>query len=131
MSKDNTAEHRYLFHNGRNYRSYEYFGAHKCRRNGKDGYIFRVWAPRAAGISLVGDFNGWDTAADPFVQIKDDESIWECFSDRIEEGGPRLPRNRPGPGGRGHLLAFEGASGPAGREGQQSDLQRDHQQGGQ
>ena len=87
MSKDNTAEHRYLFHNGRNYRSYEYFGAHKCRRNGKDGYIFRVWAPRAAGISLVGDFNGWDVSADPFEQIKDDESIWECFSDRIEEGG--------------------------------------------
>ena len=87
MSKDTTAEHRYLFHHGKDYRAYEYFGAHRCRMDGKDGYIFRVWAPRASAISLVGDFNGWDVSADPMKQIEDDESIWECFTDRIEENG--------------------------------------------
>ena len=87
MTRDHTAEHRYLFHKGKDYRAYEYFGAHKYTRDGKQGYIFRVWAPRAASISLVGDFNGWDPMADPFNRIENDDSIWECFSDRIEEGG--------------------------------------------
>ncbi len=85
--KDATAEHRYLFHKGHDYRAYEYFGVHPARRNGKDGYMFRVWAPRAESISLVGDFNGWDLGSDPMTQIDGDESIWEVFAEGIEEGG--------------------------------------------
>ena len=87
MSKDTTAEHRYLFHHGKDYRAYEYFGAHKTLRNGREGYIFRVWAPRAKAVSLVGDFNSWEPDADPMLQIEDDESIWECFTDNIREDG--------------------------------------------
>ena len=45
----------YLFHQGTNYRAYEYLGAHKT----DDGYVFRVWAPNADKVFLAGDFNDW------------------------------------------------------------------------
>ena len=46
-----------------------------CHRAGEE-YVFRVWAPNAAAVSLVGDFNGWDTAADPLHRVRD--GVWEC-----------------------------------------------------
>ena len=50
----------YLFHQGTNYNSYEYMGAHFCTKNGENCVVFRVWAPNADSVSVVGDFNGWD-----------------------------------------------------------------------
>ncbi len=67
----------YVFHRGRNYRAQEFFGAHKA----EDGvYVFRVWAPHAAGVSVTGDFNNWDEAAAPMYRLND-AGAWEC---RIE-----------------------------------------------
>ena len=40
--------------------AYKYFGAHHMMLNGKDGYFFRVYAPMAKGVSVIGEFNGWD-----------------------------------------------------------------------
>ena len=40
--------------------AYKYFGAHKVNRNGKEGFFFRVYAPMAKSVSLIGDFNNWD-----------------------------------------------------------------------
>ena len=52
-------------------------------------------------------------------------------SDAVYQGsGHRLPRNRPGPRGRGHQLAPEAAAGPAGGQDLPGHLQRDHPQGG-
>ena len=51
---------QYLFHQGTNYRSYEYLGAHFEKRDGKSGVVFRVWANNAESVSIVGDFNGWN-----------------------------------------------------------------------
>ena len=76
-------EHKYLFHCGNNYRSYELFGAHRMDGG---GYLFRVWAPRAVAISLVGDFNNWDIEADPFIKLEDDETIWEARCPSAKEG---------------------------------------------
>ena len=45
---------RYLFHKGEHREAYRYMGAHFE----DDGVIFRVWAPNARAISVVGDFNG-------------------------------------------------------------------------
>ena len=45
----------YLFHQGTNYRAYEFMGVH---REG-DSISFRVWAPNAEQIHLIGDFNEW------------------------------------------------------------------------
>lgn len=54
----------FLFHQGTNYQSYEYLGVHKV----EDAYSFRVWAPRAEAVFVVGDFNGWGEDA-PMTRI--------------------------------------------------------------
>lgn len=64
----------FLFHQGSNARAYEFLGAH---RTGKNEVTFRVWAPRAAGVSVVGDFNGWDAGADVCARLNDG-GVWEC-----------------------------------------------------
>ena len=38
---------------------WRWFGAHRAQKDGQGGWIFRVWAPHAQGVSVVGDFNGW------------------------------------------------------------------------
>lgn len=76
--------HKYLFHQGRDFRSYEYFGAHSTGDG--EGIRFRVWAPRAESVSVVGDFNGWDPSAAPMKRLHDDSSIWETVLDNIHVG---------------------------------------------
>ncbi|MGI6203730.1 MAG: 1,4-alpha-glucan branching protein GlgB [Anaerovoracaceae bacterium] len=80
------AEHKYLFHRGKNHRSYELLGAHIAGSRTQDGYIFRVWAPRARAVSVVGDFNGWDPGVSPMERIEDDDSIWELIIPEAREG---------------------------------------------
>ena len=63
----------YLFHEGSNARAYEYFGAHRID-GGK--MVFRTWAPHAAGVSVVGDFNGWDAENAPMALV-DNGGVWE------------------------------------------------------
>lgn len=75
--------HRFLFHQGNDYRAYQFLGAHKTKNEGE--FIFRVWAPRAAAVSLAGDFNGWDKDASPMKRQKDDPSVWE-LSAQVPEG---------------------------------------------
>ena len=81
MHNQDISQHKYLFHKGTNYRSYEFLGAHRVPDGdgAADGasYVFRVWAPRAASVSLVGGFNGWDASAHPMERLGDDDSIWE------------------------------------------------------
>ena len=55
----------YVFHQGKNFRAYDFFGAHPFTEGGKKGFVFRVWAPHAEEVSVVGDFNSWDPAAHP------------------------------------------------------------------
>ena len=45
----------YLFKQGNNCEAYRYFGAHIETRAGESGVVFRVWAPHAAAISVVGE----------------------------------------------------------------------------
>ena len=67
----------YLFHQGNNYEAYRYFGAHLCVQDGEDGAMFRVWAPHAKAVSVVGDFNSWVPATHPMRKARD--GIWELF----------------------------------------------------
>ena len=67
----------YLFHQGTNYRSQEFLGAHPIRRGRGYATVFRVWAPNAAAVSVVGDFNAWDRTAAPMTKITE-QGIWEC-----------------------------------------------------
>ena len=65
------------FYGGTNSGAYRYLGAHRTRRSGKDGYVFRTWAPNAAHVSVVGDFCGWNGYAHPME--KNADGFWECF----------------------------------------------------
>lgn len=70
----------YLFHQGNNSKAYEFLGAHKTGL--KNEVAFRVWAPNAQAISVVGDFNDWDKDSNPMYKLNDN-GIWECI---IEDG---------------------------------------------
>ena len=72
----------HLFHHGVNYKSYEFFGAHEATVRRKKGIVFRVWAPRAKSVSLVGDFNGWNTETHKMTRLIDGESF-ELFVPKV------------------------------------------------
>ena len=52
-----------LYHSGRLTDGWQLFGAHPATEGGVHGWWFNVWAPHARAVSVVGDFNGWDTGA--------------------------------------------------------------------
>ena len=52
----------YLFYQGKNSEAYKFFGVHSTKKGKKRIYTFRVWAPNAVSVSVVGDFNNWDEA---------------------------------------------------------------------
>ena len=61
------------FASGTSIDAYKFMGCHK---DGK-GYIFRVWAPNAKGVSVVGSFNDWNPDANPMTNIG--YGVWEGF----------------------------------------------------
>ena len=69
----------YLFHDGTNYKAYEFFGNHRIDG---DKVAFRVWAPNAQGVSVVGDFNSWDESANKCVAVS--PGIWEVIIDDVK-----------------------------------------------
>ena len=72
------AEHEvplYLFHEGSNAQAYSYFGAH---RKNADTVVFRVWAPHAVRVSVVGDFNDWSDDADEMQLVPQSDGVWEA-----------------------------------------------------
>lgn len=72
------------FHNGSCIRAYDLLGCHRAERDGKAGYVFRVWAPNAAGVSVVGDFNFWNPEDLPMAALG--QGVWEVFTSRGYEG---------------------------------------------
>ena len=64
-----------LFHRGICCNAFDYFGTHK--KSGK--IMFRVWAPNADKVYLVGDFNSW-SESHPMTRITD-KGVWECSID--------------------------------------------------
>ena len=65
----------YVFHQGKNFKAYDFYGAHPYKEDGKKGFVFRVWAPHAEEVSVVGDFNSWDPAAHVMQRMQDGESF--------------------------------------------------------
>ena len=74
----------YLYKQGNNSESYRLFGAHLVSRNGENGVLFRVWAPHARAVSVVGDFNNWVPASHPMKKV-DGDSVWELFIPGMKE----------------------------------------------
>ena len=73
----------YIFHHGKNYKAYEFFGAHPEKREKNKGFVFRVWAPHAETVSVVGDFNDWNPASHVMERLSDGESF-ELFIPRLK-----------------------------------------------
>jgi len=65
----------YLFHQGTNTRAYRFFGAHRSYDH--SAAVFRVWAPQAVAVSVVGDFNDWDRTAHPCARLNA-QGVWEA-----------------------------------------------------
>lgn len=76
---------RYLYGEGRHYRIYDKLGAHPLTYQDKAGYYFAVWAPHAASVSVVGDFNGWNPDASPMSMVEDC-GIYEAFVPGLAPG---------------------------------------------
>lgn len=75
----------FLFHQGTNCKAYEMLGAHITEEDGQQGVRFTVWAPNAKSVSVVGEFNNWDTRVNEMFRIEDGE-IWKIFIPGLKEG---------------------------------------------
>ena len=80
-----SSDDRYLFNNGTHYQVYEQLGAHPATIDGMAGTIFRVWAPNARRLSVIGDFNAWDGRVHQ-MRVLDQSGIWELFIPGIGAG---------------------------------------------
>ena len=65
------------FFGGTDSEAYHFLGAHRAQRGGEEGYLFRLWAPNAARVSVVGDFCAWDASA--FPMARGEHGLWEKF----------------------------------------------------
>ncbi|MCD7929703.1 MAG: alpha amylase C-terminal domain-containing protein, partial [Clostridiales bacterium] len=59
------------------YNSSDCMWSHPVRENGCEGWRFRVWAPAAQGVSVIGDFNGWQPESHPMV--REPGGLWSLF----------------------------------------------------
>ena len=73
----------YLFYQGKNYESYKFFGVHIRKKGRGKIFTFRVWAPNAVSVSVVGDFNNWDRNSDKMELIAD--GVWEAEITRLNQ----------------------------------------------
>ena len=63
---------------GQSITAYEYFGAHKVIKDNVEGIMFRLYAPLARDVSIIGDFNNWDVTKHKMMRI-DPNGIFEIF----------------------------------------------------
>jgi 1,4-alpha-glucan branching enzyme len=75
----------HLFSEGNHMRLYEQLGAHLVEVGGVSGTRFRLWAPNARRVSVVGDFNGWDGRMHTMRRLLPC-GIWEIFIPEVQEG---------------------------------------------
>jgi 1,4-alpha-glucan branching enzyme len=78
------ASDSFLFNEGTNFQAYRFLGAHRLDRSGVAGVNFRVWAPNAERVSVVGDFNGWDGRIHPMAVAGG--GVWTLFLPGVSEG---------------------------------------------
>lgn len=74
----------WTFGTGENFHAQEYFGAHQDSKDGQDGFTFRVWAPNAENLEVIGDFTQW--LENPLPMLKNEAGVWEVFSPDAKVG---------------------------------------------
>jgi 1,4-alpha-glucan branching enzyme len=75
----------HYFNEGTHSRLYEKLGAHPLTVEAIRGTYFAVWAPNAAQVYVMGDFNGWCKDSHP-LQPRGQSGIWEGFIAAVEAG---------------------------------------------
>ena len=68
----------YLFNEGSHLRLHERLGAHPGVVDGVAGVHFAVWAPNAASVAVMGDWNGWSKSAQQ-LRVRGESGVWEGF----------------------------------------------------
>ena len=76
----------YLFKEGNHFKLYEKLGSHLMTVDGVEGTLFAVWAPNAATVSVIGDFNGWNKDSHHLNLRHDGSGIWEGFIPDVHHG---------------------------------------------
>ena len=76
---------QYLFGQATHYDIFRKMGAHLDKKDGKVGAWFTVWAPHAAEVSVIGEFNGWDAHANVMRKVGED-GVYEVFVPGVTEG---------------------------------------------
>ena len=74
----------HLFSEGNHWDIYKKLGAHPMKIDGVSGTYFAVWAPRARRVSVVGDFNMWDSSLHP-MHITGNGGFFELFIPDVGE----------------------------------------------
>ena len=75
----------HLMGEGTHFKKYEKLGGHLRTIQGVSGVHFAVWAPNAARVSVIGDFNRWDGRRHP-MRVRGGTGIWEIFIPGLGEG---------------------------------------------
>ncbi len=75
--------HTFLFHEGTNQEAYKLMCPSRVIIEGIEGWIFRVWAPNARSVSVVGEFNKWSRSANKMAKIS--VGLWECFIPQLKK----------------------------------------------
>ena len=73
----------YDFLMGQTIEAYKYFGAHFVKQDGQEGVVFRVYAPLAKEISVIGEFNSWDPRNHRMNKI-DESGVFEIFIPNVK-----------------------------------------------
>lgn len=74
----------YSFIKGTNYDCQKFLGSRLCIFGEQPGALFRVWAPRAKAVSVVGEFNRWTPGAHPMKNVAK-TGVWQCFIPGVEQ----------------------------------------------
>ena len=76
----------HLFRSGKHFSAHKALGSHVITLGGKEGTHFAVWAPNARVVSIIGDFNEWNSQSHLLISRKDGSGIWEGFIPAIGKG---------------------------------------------
>jgi 1,4-alpha-glucan branching enzyme len=81
-----TEQDIYLFREGTHSKLYRSLGCHLLSAERGGGAHFRVWAPNARDVSVIGDWNGWKRGVDTLKPRWDSSGIWEVFVPQARRG---------------------------------------------
>jgi 1,4-alpha-glucan branching enzyme len=80
-----SADDLHLFNEGSHYRAFRQLGSHLVKVGKEAGAAFSVWAPNAREVSVIGNFNDWNTTSHP-LRPRGDSGIWDGFIPGVTQG---------------------------------------------